>query len=98
MVTILLAVYNGEKYLKAQIESILSQSFKDFKIIIRDDGSTDKSVDIINYYLTHDEEREKKAKCAQKITQENFTSRIVAKKFDELIEEIKNENMFVINK
>lgn len=50
MVTILLAVYNGEKYLKAQIESILSQSFKDFKIIIRDDGSTDKSVDIINYY------------------------------------------------
>ncbi len=55
-------------------------------------------VDIINYYLTHDEEREKKAKCAQKITQENFTSRIVAKKFDELIEEIKNENMFVINK
>jgi len=50
LVTILLAVYNGEKYLKAQIESILSQSFKDFKIIIRDDGSTDKSVDIINYY------------------------------------------------
>ncbi len=50
MVTILLAVYNGEKYLKAQIESILSQSFEDFKIIIRDDGSTDQSVDIINYY------------------------------------------------
>ena len=50
MVTVLLAVYNGEKYLSAQIESILSQSFKDIKIIIRDDGSTDKSVDIINDY------------------------------------------------
>ncbi len=50
MVTILLAVYNGEKYLNSQIESILSQTFKDIKIIIRDDGSTDKSVEIINSY------------------------------------------------
>ncbi len=50
MITVLLAVYNGEKYLKEQIESILSQTFKDIKIIIRDDGSTDKSVDIIKDY------------------------------------------------
>ncbi len=50
MVSILLAVYNGEKYLKQQIESILAQSFTDFKIIIRDDGSTDNSVEIINYF------------------------------------------------
>ena len=50
LVSILLAVYNGEKYLQKQIESILAQSFKEFKIIIRDDGSTDKSVEIINNY------------------------------------------------
>ncbi len=48
MVTILLAVYNGEKYLKDQIESLLNQTYKDIKIIIRDDGSTDKSSGIIN--------------------------------------------------
>lgn len=48
MVSILLAVYNGEKYLKQQIESILAQSYNDFKIVIRDDGSTDNSVKIIN--------------------------------------------------
>lgn len=50
MVAILLAVYNGEKYLKEQIESILSQTFTDFKIIIRDDGSKDSSVSIIQDY------------------------------------------------
>ncbi len=48
MVAILLAVYNGEKYLKEQIESVLNQSFKDIKIIIRDDGSTDNSIGIID--------------------------------------------------
>ena len=50
MITVLLAVYNGEKYLKEQIESILNQSVKDIKIIIRDDGSTDASCDIIESY------------------------------------------------
>lgn len=50
MVTVLLAVYNGEKYLKAQIDSLLNQTVKDIKIIIRDDGSTDNSPFIINEY------------------------------------------------
>ncbi len=50
MVTILLAVYNGENYLKEQIESLLGQTVNDIKIIIRDDGSTDSSVDIINNF------------------------------------------------
>ena len=48
-------------------------------------------VDIVNYYLSHDKEREEKAKCAQKITLENYTSEIVAQKFNKLIEEIKSE-------
>lgn len=50
MVTVLLAVFNGEKYLKEQIESILNQSVKDIKIVIRDDGSTDNSAEIIDFY------------------------------------------------
>lgn len=50
MVTVLLAVYNGEKYLKAQIDSLLNQTVKDIKIIIRDDGSTDNSPFVINEY------------------------------------------------
>lgn len=47
MVDILLATYNGEKYIKAQILSLLSQNHKDWRLIIHDDGSTDKTIDII---------------------------------------------------
>ena len=51
MITVLLAVYNGEKYLREQIESILNQSVSDIRIVIRDDGSVDKSNGIIEEYL-----------------------------------------------
>lgn len=50
MIDILVAVYNGEKYLKYQLDSLLSQSYKDIHIIIRDDCSTDSSADIIRGY------------------------------------------------
>jgi glycosyltransferase involved in cell wall biosynthesis len=43
-------VYNGEKYLRAAISSVLNQSFGDFEFLIVNDGSTDKSVDIIQSY------------------------------------------------
>ncbi len=51
MVAVLLAVYNGEGYLKEQIDSILNQTVNDIKIIIRNDGSTDGSADIIKHYV-----------------------------------------------
>ncbi|MBR4910843.1 MAG: glycosyltransferase family 2 protein [Clostridia bacterium] len=50
MVSVLLAVYRGEKYLSELIDSILDQSVKDIKIIIRDDGSDDRSPEIITEY------------------------------------------------
>ncbi|RNC86883.1 MAG: glycosyltransferase family 2 protein [Winogradskyella sp.] len=43
IITILLPVYNGEKTLKATLESLLSQTYKDFEIIIGIDGTKDKS-------------------------------------------------------
>lgn len=43
-------VYNSERYLKESIESILNQTFKNFEFIIIDDGSTDKSIQIIKNY------------------------------------------------
>lgn len=45
-VSVLLPVYNGEKYLAVAIESILNQSFADFELIILDDSSTDGSREI----------------------------------------------------
>lgn len=49
-VAILMATYNGEKYIAAQIESIVEQSFNDWTLYIRDDGSSDKTIDIIRKY------------------------------------------------
>lgn len=49
-VTVLMPVYNGEQYLKDAIESILTQTFTDFEFLIIDDGSLDRSVEIISSY------------------------------------------------
>lgn len=50
MIDILLSTYNGEAFLREQLDSILNQTYKYFKLIIRDDGSTDSTVDIITDY------------------------------------------------
>lgn len=49
-VQILMSTYNGEKYLKEQIESLLHQSYADIEILIRDDGSTDATRSILEKY------------------------------------------------
>ena len=49
-ITILLSSYNGEKYLKEQLDSLFAQTYKNFQIIVRDDGSTDKTKYILNEY------------------------------------------------
>lgn len=46
-VAILLATYNGEKYLDQQICSLLAQTYRDFVVIIRDDGSSDRTPQIL---------------------------------------------------
>lgn len=50
MIDILLSTYNGEKYLSEQLDSLFSQSYNDFRIIVRDDGSSDKTKDILLEY------------------------------------------------
>ncbi len=49
-VTVLMPVYNAEKYLAEAIESILGQTFRDFEFLIINDGSTDGSLEIIKSY------------------------------------------------
>lgn len=49
-VTVLMTVYNGERYLGDAIESVLSQTFRDFEFVIVDDGSTDRSLEIAASY------------------------------------------------
>jgi glycosyltransferase involved in cell wall biosynthesis len=49
-ISVVMPVYNGEQYLRESIDSILSQTFRDFELIIVDDGSEDHSVEIIKSY------------------------------------------------
>jgi len=49
-VTVLMTVYNGEKYLAEAIDGILNQTFRDFEFLIINDGSTDGSREIIKAY------------------------------------------------
>lgn len=53
-VSVIMSVYNGEKYLSQSIESILRQTFKDFEFIIVDDASTDNSHMIMQEYARAD--------------------------------------------
>lgn len=50
-IDILLSTYNGEKYLTQLIDSLLGQSYKDWRLVIRDDGSSDRTLDIISGYI-----------------------------------------------
>jgi len=50
MLTILLATYNGEKYLAAQLDSLLAQTYTNFTVRAHDDASTDATWDILNEY------------------------------------------------
>lgn len=50
LVKVLMSTYNGEKYLKEQLDSILSQTYSNVEIYVRDDGSTDDTVKILKEY------------------------------------------------
>lgn len=53
-VSVIMSVYNGERYLREAIESILRQDFRDFEFLIMNDGSTDNSASILWEYETKD--------------------------------------------
>ena len=50
LISVILPVYNGEKYLNESIDSILNQQYKELEVIVVDDGSTDKSAEIVKSY------------------------------------------------
>lgn len=50
LVTVLMPVFNAERYVKEAVNSILNQSLKDFELLIIDDGSTDSSYNILKSY------------------------------------------------
>ena len=49
-VSVCIPVYNGEKYINKAIRSVLAQSFSDFEVVISDNASTDRTVEIIKSF------------------------------------------------
>ena len=84
-IDVLLATYNGEKYLAEQIESILNQTYKNIRILISDDCSKDNTREIIKEY-------QKKDSRIHAYFQENNLGYI--KNFEFLIKQVKS-NMFM---
>jgi glycosyltransferase involved in cell wall biosynthesis len=56
-VSVIMAVYNEEAFLAEAIESVLAQDFTDFEVIVSDDGSTDRTVEIACEFATREPER-----------------------------------------
>ncbi len=53
-VSVVMSVFNGQKFLSAAVDSILSQTFSDFEFLIIDDGSTDGTAEILNGFASRD--------------------------------------------
>ena len=54
LVSVVMSVYHGERFLAEAVESILDQSFSDFGFIVVNDGSTDESASILGSYQKRD--------------------------------------------
>jgi glycosyltransferase involved in cell wall biosynthesis len=54
LVSVVMATYNGERFIEAQIKSILSQTYRNLEIIVVDDGSTDHTYTILETYAAKD--------------------------------------------
>lgn len=55
LVSIIMPCYNGSKFIGESIESVLSQTYKEWELLIIDDGSKDNSVEVINQYVAKDD-------------------------------------------
>ena len=84
MIDILLAAYNGEKFLKEQVDSIFSQTCKNWQLLIRDDGSTDATIQIIKSYI-------EKYPDKIRLIEDNLGNLGVAQNFGTILQQSKSE-------
>ena len=54
LISIILPIYNGEKYMRISIDSVLAQTYSNWELLIIDDGSTDHTAAIAQEYVSKD--------------------------------------------
>ena len=81
-IDVLMATYNGEKYLREQIDSILNQTYSNINLIISDDCSTDKTQEILKEY------EQKDSRVILKLHKERFG---IIKNFEYLLNQVKSD-------
>ena len=82
-IDILMATYNGEKYLGEQLDSIINQTYHNWNLLIRDDNSTDKTLEIIQNYHKKDKRI--------KILKDNKGNIGIVRNFEELLKSSESE-------
>ena len=75
-VEIVMATYNGEKYIKEQLDSLLSQSYPDLLVDVCDDGSTDGTVSIVKEY----EKKDSRVRLFENKTNQGYIRNFTEKK------------------
>lgn len=84
-ISIIMATYNGDKYLSEQLDSIINQSITNWTLIVRDDGSTDDTLEILQRY----EKRDSRIK----VINDNKGNLGQLKNFNELLEKAKDSDV-----
>jgi rhamnosyltransferase len=82
-INILMATYNGEKYIAEQIDSIINQSYENWNLLIRDDVSNDNTLNIIKQYSNVD--------SRIKVISDNKGNLGIVKNFEELLKHSNSE-------
>ena len=82
-IDILMATYNGEKYLEEQIDSIINQTYRNWNLLIRDDGSEDETLKIVENY----EKKDNRIKSIK----DNKGNLGIVKNFEELLKSSNSE-------
>jgi glycosyltransferase involved in cell wall biosynthesis len=85
-VSILLATYNSETYLKEQLDSLRNQSYQYWNLYIRDDGSTDNTLNIINEYSGFE--------SRIVLIKDDYKNLGAAKSFMQLVKEVESDFYF----
>ncbi len=85
-IDVLMATYNGEKYLKEQIESVLNQTYKNIRLVISDDCSKDGTINILKQY-----ENDKRIEVHYHEKNQGYI-----KNFEYLLKQVKN-NIYMLS-